>query len=91
MRYLLLIALVLPMALTNACGQGASDPVTATNPSGTTMDGGVGQSPDMSAGTPGDPTQTPPQGKAAIDRWLDGLYYKTWRCEPSIMDPTSRA
>jgi hypothetical protein len=36
---------------------------------------------------PGDPTQTPPQGKAAIDRWLDGLHYKAWRCEPSIMDP----
>jgi hypothetical protein len=34
----------------------------------------------------GDPTQTPPQGKANLDPWLEAAHHRSWRCEASIMD-----
>jgi hypothetical protein len=30
------------------------------------------------------PSQTPPQGAAALEQWLDNGAYKTWHCEPAV-------
>jgi hypothetical protein len=78
MKHVLLALQVLsPLLLAAACDDGNAAAADAASPAdaATGADGG------------GDPAQTPPQGKANIDPWLDAAHYRSWRCETAIMNP----
>lgn len=76
MTQMLRMWFLVPLVWSAACqgdGSGQVDP------------GGMEPAPGGDAG--GDPAQSPPPGKAAVDPWLDAGHYKAWRCESSVMDP----
>lgn len=87
MRHAVLAFLVVPGPLLAACGgdEGATQPGVMAPDAGLIGGGGAGAQ-DGSAGAPSDPGQTPPQGRAGLDPWLDAGHYKAWRCEQAIMD-----
>ena len=72
---------LLPCAAVSAlfainCGDGVGQ---AGGSGGSGGSGGGGATDGSSPGT--GPTQTPPQGTAAMDAWISAGHYKTWRCE----------
>jgi hypothetical protein len=70
MKHTALALQLLSPSFLAACDDG--DSAGAAAPDAATSDRGA------------DPAQTPPQGKANIDPWLDAAHYRSWRCEAAM-------